>query len=60
MCQRLCKDISPRTEDDVATIDTAYCGNLGNIDSDIWIMEATQLERSQRCSDSQASEETKI
>jgi hypothetical protein len=38
MCrQRLCKDISPRTEDDAATTDTSGCGNLGNIDSD-WVM----------------------
>jgi hypothetical protein len=59
--QRLCKDISPRTEDDAAATDiNASGGNLGNIDSDMGIMEAAQLRGISALSDSQVSEETKI
>jgi hypothetical protein len=62
MCrQRLCKEISPRTGGDTTSTDTAGGGgNLGNIDSDIWIMESAQLRGLSALSDSQVSEETKI
>jgi hypothetical protein len=62
MCrQRLCQEISPRTEDYTASTDTTGSGgNLGNIDSDIWIMESSQLRGLSALSDSQVSEETKI
>lgn len=59
--QRLCKEISPRTEDDTASCDTnGSGGNLGNIESDIGIMESAQLRGLSSLSDGQVSEETKI
>lgn len=44
MCrQRLCNDISPRIGEGDATDTSGSGGNLGNIDSDIRIMEVAQL-----------------
>jgi hypothetical protein len=61
MCrQRLCKEISPRTEGDAAATDNSGSGNLGNIDSNMGIMEVSQLRGLSALSDSQVSEETKI
>jgi hypothetical protein len=62
MCrQRLCLEISPRTEAEAAATDTSSSGgNFGNIDSDIGIMELAQLRGLSTLSDSQVSEETKI
>jgi hypothetical protein len=62
MCrQRLCKELSPRTEDNTASTDTTGSGgNSGNIDSDIRIMESAQLRGLSTLSDGQVSEETKI
>jgi hypothetical protein len=62
MCrQRLCMEISPRTGDDATATDTnGSGGNLGNLDSNMGIMEAAQLRGLSTLSDSQVLEETKI
>jgi hypothetical protein len=62
MCrQRLCKEISPRTEDEAAAADTSSSGgNLGNIGSNMRIVEVAQLRGLSTLSDSQVLKETKI